>query len=53
MFPDLQYGLQAEEAIKLSRTQSVPATAYYQWRESLSRDIITGMCWNLIAGEHL
>lgn len=53
MFPDLQYALQAEEAIKVSRAQPVPATAYYQWRESLGRDIITGMCWNLTAGEYL
>ncbi|KAI8354809.1 coatomer WD associated region-domain-containing protein [Mortierella sp. GBAus27b] len=41
MFPDLQYGLVAEEAIKDSRAQHVPATAYYQWRESLDRDIIS------------
>ncbi|KAF9117060.1 hypothetical protein BGX27_005610 [Mortierella sp. AM989] len=41
MFPDLQYGLIAEETIKASRTAPVPATAYYNWKESLNRDIIS------------
>ncbi|KAF9962993.1 hypothetical protein BGZ65_006766 [Modicella reniformis] len=41
MFPNLRYSLSAEEAIKESRVDIVPATAYYQWRESLDRDIIS------------
>lgn len=43
MFPDLQYGLQAEEAIKASNTNPLPASAYTQYKEVLSRDIIAGM----------
>lgn len=42
MFPDLQYGLMAEEAVKASRATPVPASAYYQWKENLGRDIISG-----------
>ncbi|KAF9195876.1 hypothetical protein BGZ50_003137 [Haplosporangium sp. Z 11] len=41
MFPDLQYALQAELAVKESREQPVPASAYPQWKELLDRDIIT------------
>ncbi|KAG0196867.1 hypothetical protein BGX28_009673 [Mortierella sp. GBA30] len=40
MFPDLQYGLQAEEAVKASREHPLPANAYPQWKELLDRDII-------------
>jgi len=41
MFPDLQFGLQAEEAVKAARATSVPATAYYQWKELADRDIVS------------
>ncbi|KAF9923673.1 hypothetical protein BGZ67_009714, partial [Mortierella alpina] len=40
MFPDLQYGLQAEEAIKASKVNPLAASAYTQYKEVLSRDII-------------
>lgn len=42
MFPDLQFALEAEEAIKSNRTVPVPAFAYSQWKELSERDIITG-----------
>ncbi|KAF9998771.1 hypothetical protein BGZ65_005768 [Modicella reniformis] len=41
MFPDLQYALEAEEAIKSTRAIPPPASAYSQWREVCERDIIT------------
>jgi coatomer subunit beta' len=40
MFPDLQIGLQAEEAIKAARSHPVSASAYPQWKEHANRDII-------------
>ncbi|KAF8940248.1 hypothetical protein BGZ58_007259 [Dissophora ornata] len=40
MFPDLQYGLQAEEAVKAAKAVPVPAAAYVQWKEISHRDII-------------
>ncbi|KAF9128507.1 Coatomer subunit beta' [Mortierella sp. 14UC] len=40
MFPDLQIGLQAEEAIKAARSIAIPASAYPQWKEHAHRDII-------------
>ncbi|KAF9355983.1 hypothetical protein BGX26_005876 [Mortierella sp. AD094] len=41
MFPDLQYGLQAEEAVLASRANSFPASAYPQWKEQIAgRDIV-------------
>ncbi|KAG0345867.1 Coatomer subunit beta' [Podila humilis] len=43
MFPDLHYGLMAEEAVKASRAHPVPASAYFQWKENLGRDIISDM----------
>ncbi|KAF9982355.1 hypothetical protein BGZ75_006247 [Mortierella antarctica] len=43
MFPDLQYALAAEEAVKASREVPIPATAYTQWKETLSHDIVTDM----------
>lgn len=43
MFPDLQYALQAEEAIKATRSVPVPATAYPQWKEVSERNVIAGM----------
>lgn len=48
MFPDLQYGLLAEQAVKAARETPVPATSYHAWKESLDRDIISGMSSNLI-----
>jgi len=42
MFPDLQYGLLAEQAVKEARETPVPATSYFAWKESLDRDIISG-----------
>ncbi|KAF9173915.1 hypothetical protein BGX20_001666 [Mortierella sp. AD010] len=42
MFPDLQYGLQAEEAVRASKANTFPASAYPQWKEQIaSRDILT------------
>ncbi|KAI7817585.1 coatomer WD associated region-domain-containing protein [Gamsiella multidivaricata] len=41
LFPDLQYGLQAEEAIKAARVVPVPASSYPQWKEHQYRDIIS------------
>ncbi|KAG0379905.1 hypothetical protein BGX24_011069 [Mortierella sp. AD032] len=41
MFPDLQYGLLAEQAVKAARETPVPASSYYAWKESLDRDIIS------------
>ncbi|KAI8605370.1 coatomer subunit beta'-like protein [Dissophora ornata] len=40
MFPDLQYGLQAEEVVKAAKAVPVPAAAYVQWKEISHRDII-------------
>ncbi|KAF9910337.1 Coatomer subunit beta' [Linnemannia zychae] len=40
MFPDLQIGLQAEEAIKAARSNPIPASAYPQWKEHAHRNII-------------
>lgn len=48
MFPDLQYGLLAEQAVKAARETPVPATSYYAWKESLDRDIISGTSFKLI-----
>lgn len=41
MFPDLQFGLEAEEAVKAARATHVPATAYYAWKEQADRDIVS------------
>ncbi|KAF8972005.1 hypothetical protein BGZ46_010162 [Entomortierella lignicola] len=41
MFPDLQYGLAAEEAVRSSREHPYPASAYLQWKEQIAgRDIV-------------
>jgi hypothetical protein len=42
MFPDLQYSLLAEQAVKAARETPVPASSYFAWKESLDRDIISG-----------
>ncbi|KAG0297357.1 hypothetical protein BGZ96_006736 [Linnemannia gamsii] len=41
MFPDLEYGLLAEQAVKAARETPVPASSYFAWKESLDRDIIS------------
>ncbi|KAF9582673.1 Coatomer subunit beta' [Lunasporangiospora selenospora] len=43
LFPDLHYGLMAEEAVKASRAFPPSATAYSQWKEHLGHDIISDM----------
>ncbi|KAF8946054.1 hypothetical protein BGZ52_009097, partial [Haplosporangium bisporale] len=43
MFPDLQYGLMAEEAVEANKSSTVPASAYFQWKEQISRDVISDM----------
>lgn len=42
MFPDLEYGLQAEAEVKTSREVPVSARAYSQWTEVATRDIVSG-----------
>ncbi|KAG0087970.1 hypothetical protein BGZ93_010642 [Podila epicladia] len=43
MFPDLQYGLMAEEAVEANKSSTVPAIAYFQWKEQINRDVISDM----------
>jgi len=42
MFPDYEYGLQAEAAVKASSKVPASARSYRQWTEVAHRDIISG-----------
>lgn len=48
MFPDLQYGLMAEEAVEANKSSTVPASAYFQWKEQISRDVISGLYFSIV-----